>query len=433
MNKHARQIDRAQNLAIVLLSVSFVFLLIQTPLFSERGAEGLRESVRSWLSGETATAQEEDALSTLTVPLRIVYSNDFLRSGSDALTTADAAFESAGSFLGEAIGSSYGITSVPESVFLTALEGSGIYFEFLSPVALEVLSARLGVTPMTTRALDVRRCLLSQNYSENVQLYLQAQDGSCLCFSTAVSAASLADYLETQHGESVDFAFALGAEYSALSPYTLVFRENTPRSELAGANALSEYPTEDLLRAAEFNPHTRDRYTDSSGTEVVIESQRKLYLHADGLVVYSGGAMEGDSLFSLGEADAAQFSRLEVCSAARRLIGALSQGRIGDAQLYVSGMQTAEDGDVVLFDYMVGGTPIRFADGTHAAEVHVSGSSITFFSLRLRRYASSAQESLLLPLSLARAIAQRYPGCELSVAYIDSFGDTVRASWVADE
>ena len=35
-------------------------------------------------------------------------------------------------------------------------------------------------------------------------------------------------------------------------------------------------------------------------------------------------------------------------------------------------------------------------------------------------------------LALSRAIAQRYPGCELTVAYIDSYGDSVGASWIAD-
>ncbi|MFR2022684.1 MAG: hypothetical protein ACLS6C_05265 [Clostridia bacterium] len=81
---------------------------------------------------------------------------------------------------------------------------------------------------------------------------------------------------------------------------------------------------------------------------------------------------------------------------------------------------------------MAGGTPIRFADGSHAAEVRIEGQSITAFSLRLRRYTLTERDSLLLPLALSRAIAQRYPGCELTVAYIDSYGDSVGASWIAD-
>ena len=174
------------------------------------------------------------------------------------------------------------------------------------------------------------------------------------------------------------------------------------------------------------------RYVESSGTEVVIEGQRKLYLHPDGMLSYSGGAAEDGSLFAVAAADAAHISRAELCAAARGLIGALTQGRIGDAALFLSGIESDDDGATVFFDYMAGGTPIRFADGSHAAEVRIEGQSITAFSLRLRRYTLTERDSLLLPLALSRAIAQRYPGCELTVAYIDSYGDSVGASWIAD-
>ena len=108
------------------------------------------------------------------------------------------------------------------------------------------------------------------------------------------------------------------------------------------------------------------------------------------------------------------------------------RGRIGDAALFLSGIESDDDGATVFFDYMAGGTPIRFADGSHAAEVRIEGQSITAFSLRLRRYTLTERDSQLLPLALSRAIAQRYPGCELTVAYIDSYGDSVGASWIAD-
>ena len=230
-----------------------------------------------------------------------------------------------------------------------------------------------------------------------------------------MSAASVRDYLESQDGGNADFARSLGEGYTSLSPYTLVFDSVSARRELSAANALSDYPLEELLRRAEFNPHTKDRYVESSGTEVVIEGQRKLYLHTDGMLSYSGGAAEDGSLFAVAAADAA-----------------LTQGRIGDAALFLSGIASDDDGATVFFDYMAGGTPIRFADGFHAAEVRIEGQSITAFSLRLRRYTLTERDSLLLPLALSRAIAQRYPGCELTVAYIDSYGDSVGASWIAD-
>ena len=45
---------------------------------------------------------------------------------------------------------------------------------------------------------------------------------------------------------------------------------------------------------------------------------------------------------------------------------------------------------------------------------------------------SSSEPAEMPAVALSRAIAQRYPGCELTVAYIDSYGDSVGASWIAD-
>ena len=412
MDKKAKLLDRLQNLAIAVLSLSFLFLLVQTPLFGDAGDTTIASTVRGWFTDrQTSAAEEPDSLAALAVPVRIVQSNDFIRSGLDALTTADDAFETVGSFLGEAIGSARGISSVSENTFL---------------------SARLGVQSPTARQLDVRRCLLGLDGEDTATLYLQDTKQGVYRFSTAVSAASVRDYLESQDGGNADFARSLGEGYTSLSPYTLVFDSVSARRELSAANALSDYPSEELLRRAEFNPHTKDRYVESSGTEVVIEGQRKLYLHSDGMLSYSGGAAEDGSLFAVAAADAAHISRAELCAAARGLVGALTQGRIGDAALFLSGIESDDDGATVFFDYMAGGTPIRFADGSHAAEVRIEGQSITAFSLRLRRYTLTERDSLLLPLALSRAIAQRYPGCELTVAYIDSYGDSVGASWIAD-
>ena len=432
-NKKARRINLIQNLAIGALSLTFLFLLGQTPLFGGFGADGLPSLVRGWLmERDLSPADDTGSLTTLSVPVSIVQANDFIRTGTDALTTSDSAFESVGSFFSEAIGSAYSISSVPESIFLSALAGSGIYLEFASALPLEVLSVRLGVTSPTSRQLDVRRCLLSVGAASGVQLYLQDGENNCYCFSTAVSASSLTEYLQAQEGESVEFAFLLGEEYSFLSPYTLSFASSASRRVLNGANALTDYPADALLRAVEFNPHTKDRYTESSGTVVYIEGQRKLYLHPDGRIVYSGGAVEGSALFAVTGADAAQPDRAEICSAARRLTGTLVQGRTGDAALFLNGVATDETGSTVVFDYMYDGTPILFADGTHAAEVRIENGFITSFTLRLRRYSAGEQDSLVLPLSLSRAIAQRYPDSELSVAYVDSYADTVNAGWIVD-
>ena len=435
MDKKAKRIDRAQNLAIMVLLFSFLFLLVQTPLFGDGTGKSLSSTVRGWLRSDTLPDEAEDvSLSTLSVPVRVVQSNGFVRIGSDALTTTDTAFENAAAFLGEAVGSSYGISSASESILLSALEGAGLYFEFSAEVPLEVLSARLGVSAPSMRAFNVHRCLLSAAEGNSVALYLQDADGTVLRFSTAVRTSSLMEYLETLDGKSVEFACLLGEDYAFLSPYTLVFSEIGTRRELNAANALTDYPTDELLRCAGFNPHTKDWYRESTGTIVVLEAQRTLYIHTDGTVEYSGtGSADANSLYAIPTVEGSTPTRTEICSAARTLISSLVRGRIGDAVLFLSGMEgDSEEGYTMFFDYMVNGTPLRFSDGSHAAELSVRGRSITSFRLRLRRYTLSDRDSLLLPLALSRAIAQNMPGCELSIAYVDPYSDTVSTSWIAD-
>lgn len=432
MNKKAKRIDRLQNLIIAALTFSFLVLLLQTPLFSADG-KTLTETVRGWLPDtQTAISPVDEALTALSVPVRVVQTNEFLRSGTDELTTADDAFETVGALLGEALGSAYGLSTVGESILLDALDGAGVYLEFAGDLPLEVLAARLGTASPTTRELDVRRCLLSAEGTGSALLYIQDTERGVFCFSTAVSVEDVRSYLDAQSGSEVDFAFSLGEEYASLSPYTLLFSSRTERSELTAANALSDYASEDLLRRAEFNPHTQDWYTESSGTVVYIEGQRKLYLYPSGVLAYSGVAAEGDSLFAVSTANPAQPTRAELCAAARSLVGTLTQGRLGDAALYLSGMESDESGATIRFSYMVGGTPVRFSDSSPAAVVRIEGNSITAFALCMRRYTLTERSTVLLPTALSRAIAQRYPGCELTVAYIDTYGDTVSASWIAD-
>jgi len=108
------------------LGVKVEDMLVSQPDTGEQALEITEALVRSGAIDVIVV----DSLAALAVPVRIVQSNDFIRSGLDALTTADDAFETVGSFLGEGIGSARGLSSVSENTFLSALDGSGLYFAF---------------------------------------------------------------------------------------------------------------------------------------------------------------------------------------------------------------------------------------------------------------------------------------------------------------
>ena len=272
--------------------------------------------------------------------------------------------------------------------------------------------------------------LLSPSGAAEVALYVQDGAGECCRFSTAASGAALSDFLAAHGGNGADFAFLLGEAYARLSPYTLILTDPAPRVALTAANALLE--NEDaFLRRAEFNAHTENRFTESSGTVIVREASSALYLRPDGTVDYQGGAVAPDSLYFVAASDGAP-TLSEATAAAQALVAALTQDLLGDAALYLSGAR--EDGErfEIDFDLMAGGTPLRFSDGSHAATVTVEGQYITAFTLKARSYTLGGEEPLLLPFAQAAAIARVWDGAELFVAYVDTGAERVLPSWVAE-
>ena len=82
----------------------------------------------------------------------------------------------------------------------------------------------------------------------------------------------------------------------------------------------------------------------------------------------------------------------------------------GDARLYLLEWQQSETATFLTFGYQSGGVPIRFADGSAAAEVTLSGNTISALSLRPRQYSAASSASPLLPLRQAMSIAGRTEG-----------------------
>lgn len=430
-DRRARRVNRLQNLTIFLLTLSMLLLIASLPLFGALSDSSLLELLRARRRTESAAPTEErGGASSLVFPVRIVYTNDFARVGADALTTVSDEFERAGTFLGEALGSANGATPIREAEFLNAMLGEGAYFDFIAALPAEILSGLLGISAPAETVAGVRRMLLTPAADGDAALYLQDGAGRSYRYRTAVSSAALKDFLASRSGESAEFAFMLGEAYARLSPYTLVLGEPAARHALSAANALSG--SEDtILRRAEFNAHTENRFTESSGTVIVREASSALYLRPDGAVDYLGGAAVPGSVYFVAGQDGAP-TLAEAAAAAQNLAVTLLQGLLGDAILYLSGAREENGRTEITFDLMVGGTPLRRSDGAHAGVVTVEGQSITAFTLNVRSYVRQEKEPLLLPFALSAAIARVWDGAELSVAYIDSGADEVLPAWIAE-
>ena len=181
-----------------------------------------------------------------------------------------------------------------------------------------------------------------------------------------------------------------------------------------------------LLTALDFNPHTNNRYPSSDGSEVINEGSRSLRIHTNGTVVYRSG---GSTALSL-DVEEETLTVGEAASRTGALLASLSSGLTGDASLYLEEATVSGSSMTLRFGYQAGGVPIYFSDGSSAAEVTLSGATVSSLTLRLRSYTALEDSSILLPLRQALAIAADQEGGELSIGYADSGSNSVRATWL---
>ena len=417
--------DFLQNIAIVLLALSGVFLFAQTQLYTlgmDAGSSYLR-----YLSGESSQTADasQTALTSLSAPVRLAVTGVYGgRYGSVALTTSDEAFEPAGGLLRESLRSVQSLSVCETGAFLEALRGTSVYCDFLQPLPLPVLAGLVGAS--VESELSVRRLMASPQSDGGTLLYLWCEGDVCRRGISAVSAEELERVVSGYELNGARFALDGGEpEAAALDPCSLFPLELPALPALTSAAALPDSGA--LLSALSFYPRTNSRYTESGGVEVVTDGDRTLRLSPDGSIRYRSGGDPALTIPAAGEVPTVT----ETVMGASALLNSLLADQISEAGLYLTGVRLTESAAVLTFGWQCGGVPIRFDSGGSAAEVTVSGGVVTGLTLRFRQYADAGETSLLLPLRQALAIAARQEGAELSIGYVDS-GETASARWLAD-
>lgn len=417
--------DFLQNIAIVLLALSAVFLFAQTQLYSlgiDAGSSYLR-----YLSGDPAQTADasQTALTSLSAPVRLAVTGVYGgRYGSVALTTSDEAFEPVGGLVREALRSVQSLAVCEKSAFLTALDGTCVYCDFLEPLPLPVLAGLMGAS--VESGLSVRRLMVSAQSDGATVLYLWCEGDVCRRGISAVSAEELERVVSGYELNGARFALDGGEpEAAALDPCSLFPPEPPALPVLTSAAALPDSGA--LLSALSFYPRTNSRYTESGGVEVVTDGDRTLRLNPDGTIRYRSGGDPALTIPAAGE----EPTVTEAVMGASALLNSLLAGQTSEAGLYLTGVRQTESAMVLSFGWQAGGVPIRQDRGANAAEVTLSGGAVSALTLRFRQYANAGETSLLLPLRQALAIAARQEGAELSIGYLDS-GETASACWLAD-
>lgn len=413
-----------QNIVIILLSLSAAALFAQTQLSSLDLSAGYDQAEPS--SGQTVSAAAAD----LAAPVRVAVTGDFGRYGSAALTTADDAFtDPLGRRLLEALGSARDYAPCAASDFLRALESPSLYYDFLEPLPLSVLACLSGggeeVSPRED--LTARRLLIALQ-GGGVLLYLWDGGEDCLRAATAVSADSLSQVIGRYELGNASFAMDAGTDSpeAKLDPCSLL---------PAGLPSFSSFTVGDpldasadwLLSALGFHARTRTRHTESNGTELIMDGDRTLRIRPDNSVYYQSGQESTLTVASAGDLPTLREAALGTGSLLSGLLSPIS----GEFRLWLQSLSRSGDTTVLRFGYQAGGVPIRFQDGGFAAEVTLTGASVTAMTLRLRQYSLSDEPSLLLPLPQALAVAAASPGKELSIGYVER-GGSCKACWLCD-
>ncbi len=408
-----------QNLLITLLALSAAVLFTQTQLYNLN----LTTS-----EAPPGPAQSAAPAAELAAPVRTAVTGDYGRCGGLTCTTGDPVFaDPLGRRLLEALGSARDYAPCSRGDFLRALRGPSLYYDFLEPLPLSVLAGLLGggedVSPRED--LSARRLLIVPQEGGAV-LYLWDGGENCFRASTAVSSDSLEQVISRYELGDASFAMDGGGLERELDPCSLLPAQPPELPSFTLGDPLAG-GTDWLLSALGFNPRSRTRHTESSGTELIIDGDRTLRIRPDNTIHYQSG---NEPILRVKAAEDLPTAR-EAALGAGSLLGSLLAPVSGELQPWLQSLRRSGDVTALRFGYQLKGVPVRFQDGGFAAEITLTGSAVTALSLRFRQYNAAEEPSLLLPLPQALAVAAASPGKELSIGYVERGGEC-RAYWLSD-
>ncbi len=421
MNKRVI-VNFLQNLTLLVLTVTAMLLLMRFPMLD--GVVSAR--MRAILSTPESSVQHSVDLAGAVAAVHLVVTDEtgFGRYSEINAPTAGAEFQKLEPLLRGAIGSATDAREATHAEFRTAMETPGIYVDLTTALPISAVAAWLGEQ---FNSDDNVRALALTTARETALLFFLREDGSilrCECALTSSAVREVAAEFQPNGGQ-----FAYETEYETLAPYT-VFVQTVDSVVKVDASIPAGYSAYNLLTALNFNAHTNSRYFESSGTEVVMQAPHFLWIGTDGAVHYSSDGEVTDPLYRIaytGETPGA----VDALRGAYLLATALSNGTEA-ATLSLEHIEKTETGWIVTFGYRYDGVCVRLGSKRTALRVVVTGDTITEFDYFCRAYTSTQEAAVLLPPSMAVAIASVYNGGELTLAYVDDGVNVHGAHWFAE-
>jgi hypothetical protein len=248
--------DFIQNITIAVLTVSAVLLFVQNQVYHL----GTSSRFSQLLSGpevqvtSVVTPHQDD--SSLNAPVRIAVASTYGRYGDVAMTTDHGDFLFLRQLLEQALGSAQTMSISSSHAFMSALNGTSVYYDFLSPLPLSIL-ADLAQTSLDEHLISARHLVIAE---ENGTVLLHLWDGGTHYYrsNTALSAEDLEETVRHYELGNAFFAFESTEDYmSAATPLSLFLEESPLLPELSASAQISDRTQ--LMVSLHFNPNTQNR------------------------------------------------------------------------------------------------------------------------------------------------------------------------------
>lgn len=416
-----RIINFLQNLILLCLTASAIYLLTCFPMLD--GA--LAGKMQDLLSRPDETVRSNVDLSeTVAMVHLVVTDNDeYGRYARLNAGTKESEFQQLAPLFREAIGSAAGEETVTDEELRVALDSPGIYLDLTAAMPAAAVAAWLGEEYSENRTVKAMALVTTQ---ETAVLYFRGDDDEIVRCESALTSTAVRELTAAFEPNGGQFAFESG--YDGLSPYTVLVQE-TPETVDIRTEVPDSYTAYNLLTALDFNAHTNSRYYESSGVEVILQSPMTLKVSMDGTVRFSTDGGVTSNLYR-----ACQTGSVPTAAEALRCAGGiakkLAEGTDASA-LTLERMEKTERGWIITFRYHANGIPVRMAGDRPALRIVIDGDVVTEFTYRCRSYTPLDRSEVLLPPSMAVAIAAMQEGAELILGYVDSGAETLSARWFA--
>lgn len=423
-------IDRLQDLALILLAVSAIFLFTCTPLFRNHFS-GQVQALFTTHDPSGGSLQEGDLLEAMPAAQVVITADrEYGRYGQMGVLPSSQLFEELMPLLRDAVGTAEAVGLTADLTLREALDDASVFLSFPTPLPLSAAAAWLDT--QTEQEITVKSMVLSCHGGSRAALYLLDQSGSIYRYSTNLPSSAVRETAERFSPNSALFAYE--SNYTTLAPYAILHVQPDSLPQLLAALP-ERYTVSSMLQALDFNIHTQSSYVETDGTEVVMETPRTLRFSPDGTAAYTGVGEVDLPLFQVTCAGEAP-TRDEALHACWKLAAALTDAT-GASPLVLRSAEPADGGWRISFGYQAMGWDVFFDQPSselaslEALSVTVTGRMITAFTYRCRVYTAGENSSLLLPPAQAAAVASVYPGASLTVGYADDGGSVLSARWLA--